>query len=447
MGISYTGDTEERLGSRSVSSRSRLLQRFRTVRAATEALASRLSAEDQGLQSMPSCSPAKWHRAHTTWFWEAFALGPRGVEPVSPHYARLFNSYYEALGPRHERPKRGLLSRPSAVEVGEYRRAVDERMQRLLTEAPDAEWPALRALVELGLAHEEQHQELLLTDVLHAFSQNPMLPVYAESLAPPARGGSAAPLSWVPFAGGLVEMGAEHAESFRFDNEEPRHRVYLRPFELADRLLTVGEWKQFADAGGYREPSLWLSDGWDWVKRAGIEAPGYARLEGSRLIVFGLGGEREAADDEPICHVSLYEADAIARFFSARLPTEAEWELAAAAVPVAGNFVESGALRALPASPAPAEAGAASAGPALAQIYGDAWEWTQSPYVAYPGYQPAAGAIGEYNGKFMANQIVLRGGSCLTPGAHVRASYRNFWPAETQFQLSGIRLARDGRHS
>ncbi len=425
--------THEQHGSGHARERRHLAARLRDVRAATERLVAPLSAEDQNLQSTPSCSPAKWHRAHTTWFWEAFVLGPRGVPPFDERYAVLFNSYYEALGARHARPKRGLLSRPSADEVGAYRRAVDAGMMHAIATAADL--PAMRTLVELGMAHEEQHQELILTDVLHAFAQNPLRPRY-QALRDSAPG-TLAPLRFVPFTGGLVEIGAEPGANFRFDNEEPRHRVYLQPFSLADRLLTVAEWKIFARAGGYRDAALWLSDGWEWVRREGIEAPAYARLEGESFSTFGFEGERIAHDDEPITHVSFYEADAMARFFDARLPTEAEWEVAARDVPVAGNFVESGALRALP----------REAGPPIAQLYGDAWEWTQSPYVPYPGYQPAAGALGEYNGKFMANQIVLRGGSCLTPGAHARATYRNFWPADTQFQIAGVRLALNGRPS
>lgn len=419
--------------SRHQRERQQLGSRLRAVRAATERLAAPLSPEDQNLQSMPSCSPVKWHRAHTTWFWEAFVLGPRGVAAFDERFGRLFNSYYEALGARHARPKRGLLSRPTADEVGAYRRAVDALVQDVI--ARDDDLAALRPLVELGMAHEEQHQELILTDLLHAFAQNPLRPAYRSMRSSAA--GAVAPLRFVPFSGGLVEVGAERGIDFRFDNEEPRHRVYLEPFSLADRLLTVAEWKTFARAGGYRDASLWLSDGWDWVNREGIEAPAYARLEGDALVTFGFEGEREAHDDEPITHVSFYEADALARFFEARLPTEAEWEVAARDVPVAGNFVESGSLRAMP----------RESGPAIAQLWGDAWEWTQSPYVPYPGYQPAAGALGEYNGKFMANQIVLRGGSCLTPGAHMRATYRNFWPADTQFQVAGVRLALEGRPS
>lgn len=413
--------------------RQQLGSRLQAVRSATERLAAPLSPEDQSLQSMPSCSPVKWHRAHTTWFWEAFVLGPRGAAPFDERYGMLFNSYYEALGTRHARPKRGLLSRPSADEVGVYRRAVDALVQEAI--ASTDHLPALRSLVELGMAHEEQHQELILTDVLHAFAQNPLRPAYQPQR--PAQSGTPAPLAFVPFAGGLVEIGAHAGTDFRFDNEEPRHRVYLQPFQLADRLLSVAEWKQFARAGGYRNAALWLSDGWDWIRREGVEGPAYARLEGDDLVVFGLQGERIAHDDEPITHVSFYEADALARFFGARLPTEAEWEIAACGEPVTGNFVESGALRALP----------RSGSRPLSQLYGDAWEWTQSPYVPYPGYQPAAGALGEYNGKFMANQIVLRGGSCLTPGAHMRATYRNFWPADTQFQVAGVRLALEGRAS
>jgi ergothioneine biosynthesis protein EgtB len=416
----------------------RLVARFRRVRAATERLAAPLSAEDQGLQSQPASSPTKWHRAHTTWFFETFLLEPRGVAPVDSHWGLLFNSYYESLGPRHPRPSRGMLSRPSVAEIAEYRRVVDRRVETLIHGADGETLRAMAGTLELGLAHEEQHQELLLTDILHALHQNPLRPRYRAE-APRATEPESAPVPfrYLPFEGGLVDVGAPRDESFRFDNEEPRHRVFLEPYRLGNRLLTVGEWKAFADARGYETPSLWLSDGYEWARANGIHAPLYAQRDAGALVVFGLDGTREARDEEPLVHVSFYEADAIARFHGARLPTEAEWEVAAASARPDGAFLESDALRALP----------ARGGGEMAQTFGDAWEWTASPYGPYPGYAPPAGAVGEYNGKFMVNQIVLRGGSCLTPRGHVRCSYRNFWSPETRFQVSGVRLARSDRGS
>jgi ergothioneine biosynthesis protein EgtB len=414
--------------------RTRMRERFHAVRAATEALAAPLSAEDQQLQSMPACSPTKWHRAHTTWFWEAFVLEPRGVPPVHAGYGRLFNSYYEALGPRHPRPARGLLSRPTAAEVGVWREAVDARMDTLLATVDAPGLAALAPLLALGLAHEEQHQELLLTDILHAFAQSPLRPAYRGGGEGPTAVG--APLAWVPYAEGPAWVGAE-GSGFAFDNEGPRHRVWLAPYALATRLVTVGEARAFVEEGGYDTPSLWLSDGLDFVRAQGIRAPGYVTAEAGGWEVFGLDGVREARDDEPVAHLSFYEADAIARFLGARLPTEAEWENAAACAvaagaPGGGNLRDSGALRPLPAD-----------GVGVTQLFGDVWEWTASAYAPYPAYKPAAGAVGEYNGKFMVNQLVLRGGSCFTPPGHVRPSYRNFWHPETRFQVTGLRLARD----
>ena len=411
----------------------RLLRQYRSVRGLTERLAQPLSPEDQSVQSMADCSPTRWHRAHTTWFFETFLLQPRGVPPVHPGWGYLFNSYYEAIGPRHARPRRGVVSRPSTEQIGEYRREVDERVVRLLTQASHAELAAQRYLLQLGLAHEQQHQELLLTDIQNAFWENPLRPAYR---GPPAagQGGPAVPLGYREYEGGLIEIGAAPSATFHFDNEEPRHRVWLEPFELGNRLVTVGEWKAFAEDDGYSTPSLWLSAGIDWVRTHAIDAPLYGRREGGALVVFGLDGEREAEDAEPVTHLSYYEADALARFLDARLPTEAEWEHAAAGADEEGNFLEDEVLRALPAP--------ASAQHVPTQLFGDAWEWTQSSYGAYPGYQPARSALGEYNGKFMANQFVLRGGSCFTPRGHVRASYRNFWPPDTRFQVTGVRLAR-----
>jgi ergothioneine biosynthesis protein EgtB len=418
--------------------RDRLLALFAETRARTEGLAEPLSAEDQQVQSMPEASPTKWHRAHTTWFFETFVLAPAGVGVVDARYDYLFNSYYDAVGARHPRPKRGLVSRPGAQEVTDYRRIVDDRVVRLLASADAAELARALPIVELGIAHEEQHQELLLTDILHAFSESPMRPAYRPE--PPAWNGSpaAAPLRFVAFDGGLREVGASAANGFAFDNERPRHRRWVEPFALSDRLVTVRELKAFVDEGGYRTPSLWLSEGFDFVRAHGITAPLYWSYEDGRVRVLTLSGTRVARDDEPVVHVSYYEADAVARFLGARLPTEAEWEVAAQGAVVNGNLADDGSpLRPQPA-PAPSDPRA------VRQLFGDAWEWTQSSYEPYPGYEPPAGALGEYNGKFMVSQMVLRGGSCLTPRRHVRATYRNFWHPPTRFQMAGVRLARMG---
>lgn len=412
-----------------------LSTRYVEVRRRTEALALPLSPEDQGLQSMPACSPTKWHRAHTTWFFETFVLVPRGIPPFDERFNYLFNSYYEAVGPRHARTRRGMLSRPSAAEIAAYRRAVDDRMLTLFHAAATDEFAKLTALVELGLAHEEQHQELLLTDALHAFGENPLRPAY-RSAAPVDTSVPTATrsLSFTPFPGGLVTIGSDPSApgAFVFDNETPRHHVWLEPFALADRLVTVGEVKAFAADGGYTTPTLWLSEGWESISTHGFSAPGHARIEGNAFVVFGLDGERVAKDDEPAAFLSFYEADAIARWMGARLPTEAEWEIAASTAPDdVANLLESTALRPLPARDG-----------RLSQLFGDCWEWTRSSYEPYPGYEPAAGALGEYNGKFMVNQRVLRGGSCFTPTDHVRSTYRNFWHPGTRFQVTGLRLAR-----
>jgi ergothioneine biosynthesis protein EgtB len=402
---------------------SALIDRFRSVRARTEALAAPLSPEDQQLQSMASCSPTKWHRAHTTWFFEELVLG------IESRWRFLFNSYYEAIGPRHARPRRGMLSRPSCEEIAAYRREIDERVvARLATDA------SIAPLVATGLAHEEQHQELILTDALHALSENPLRPAYRTASQVPRTEGEP-PLTFTPLEGGLVEIGvrpsAAGAAAFAFDNEGPRHKVWLEPFAIADRLVTVGEVRAFAEDGGYRTASLWLSEGWEQVQQHGWRAPAYTEDDGR---VFGLDGVRAPRASEPAAFVSFYEADAIARWMGARLPTEAEWEVAARTRDVRGTFADDPRTSALAPQPSP--------GGALAQMFGDCWEWTRSSYEPYPGYVPPHGALGEYNGKFMANQYVLRGGSCFTPIGHVRATYRNFWPPDTRFQATGIRLAR-----
>lgn len=407
-----------------------LSTRFRTVRDLTERLAEPLSPEDQTVQSMPDTSPTKWHRAHTTWFFETFVLRPHlpDYRPLDETYAYLFNSYYEQAGARYPRPYRGLVTRPGAAEVAAYRRHVDAAMQRLLDlPAP----PEVAELVELGLHHEQQHQELVLMDIKHVLSLNPLDPVYASVPAP--QPGSIAAESWVPFDGGLIEIG-HRGGGFAYDNEGPRHKVHLEPFRLAARPVTCGAWLEFIADGGYRTPTLWLSDGWATVRSEGWDAPLYWRgEEDGNWSIFTLGGRRPVDPREPVVHVSYYEAEAFARWAGARLPTEAEWEHAAVSLPIAGNFVDSGVHHPLP----------ARSGSGLQQMFGDVWEWTASAYVPYPGYRPPPGAVGEYNGKFMINQMVLRGGCCATSADHVRPTYRNFFYPHQRWAFSGLRLATE----
>lgn len=402
--------------------RDSLCRRYLEVRGHTEQIAAPLSPEDQQLQAFPSASPVKWHRGHTTWFFETFLLAPEGISPHDPQWGLLFNSYYEAVGPRHARPQRGLLSRPSCDEIAAWRSRTDEQMVELLMRADDRALGRLAPRLRLGLAHEEQHQELMLTDIVAALAHNPLRPAVREDFPREGRGRRAEPRA---YAGGLVEIGANGADDrFTFDNEGPRHAVFLRPFSLSDRLLTVGEWSAFAEAGGYRTPSLWLSDGIDLVRQQGIDAPAYCRREGGALVQFGPGGERELHPDEPCLGLSLYEADAIATFFGGRLPTEAEWEHAASSEDAPSDL--------------------APASPDSEQRYGIGWQWTRSAYLPYPGFKAAEGALGEYNGKFMNNQAVLRGSSRYTPPGHSRPTYRNFWPPETRFQRTALRIAFDG---
>jgi ergothioneine biosynthesis protein EgtB len=402
-----------------------LAQRYRRVRQQTLQLCAGLTAEDMMVQSMPDASPAKWHLAHTTWFFEQFVLGrDPHYRPRDPAWHYLFNSYYQSVGPMHARPQRGLLSRPSLDEVLAYRRHVDEALGAMLLRGDEN---APTAIIELGLQHEQQHQELLLTDILHAFWCNPLLPSYLQA-APPA---SMAPVSlqFLPGQEGVVAIG--HAgDDFAFDNETPRHRTLLASHALANRLVTNEEYAAFVHDGGYREPSLWLSDGWATVQNEGWQRPIYWRPD--LASAFSLAGVQALDPGAPVCHLSYYEADAFARWAGARLPTEAEWESAAATLPVQGNLLDG-----VPRLPQP------TGGTGLAQMYGDAWEWTASPYVAYPGFRPLPGALGEYNGKFMCGQWVLRGGSCATPAGHVRASCRNFFPPQARWQFAGLRLAKD----
>ncbi|MGQ0504999.1 MAG: ergothioneine biosynthesis protein EgtB [Myxococcaceae bacterium] len=407
-----------------------LSTKYRQVRAVTEALAAPLSAEDQMVQSMPDASPTKWHQAHTSWFFETFLLRPSlpGYRVFHPDFCFLFNSYYNAIGERHARPQRGLLSRPSLSEVTAYRHHVDQHMRELLHERTfDGE---LNALIDLGLAHEEQHQELLLTDILHAFSLNALRPAYANRLALPVH--LAVPFRWCRYRADARWMG-HCSDTFCFDNELPAHLTYLEAFELSSRLVTQGEYLAFIEDGGYQRPELWLSDGWNTVCEQHWTAPLYWEKRDDTWWTFSLTGMRPLESAAPVVHVSYYEADAYATWAGARLPTEAEWETAAA--DSEGTFLESGVLSPLPA--------AESDSGRPVQLFGDAWQWTRSGYLPYPGYRPSAGAIGEYNGKFRCNQMVLRGGSCVTPRRHVRPSYRNFFPPSARWQFSGIRLARD----
>jgi ergothioneine biosynthesis protein EgtB len=405
--------------------REKLADRYHAVRVATVALAAPLSPEDQLLQSMPDASPVKWHLGHTSWFFEKLVLG---AKPLCPDYDFLFNSYFEAIGARVARGARGMLSRPSHDEVLAYRDHVDEGIDGALQGGRLS--PRQLQLLELGLNHEQQHQELILTDVKHALSQNPLRPAYRTPKRAPAARPRAAAVTWKAFPEGLQWIGAE-PEGFAFDNERPRHRVFVEAFELATRTVTCGEYLAFIDDGGYRRPELWLSDGWAAVQTQGWRAPLYWEEAQGEWLHFTLFGQRPVDSEEPVCHLSQYEADAYARWAGARLPTEAEWELAARDVPVEGNFVESGRLH-----PAPA-----TRGPGLA-LFGDVWEWTQSAYAPYPGFRPEPGAVSEYNGKFMSGQLLLRGGSCASPASHLRATYRNFFPPIARWQFSGLRLAR-----
>lgn len=407
--------------------RADLRARFQAVRAHSLALAAPLSAEDQCIQSMPDASPTKWHLAHTTWFFETVLLQPHatGYAAFDPRFHYLFNSYYEALGPRHPRPRRGLLTRPSLEEVHAYRAHVDEAVLALL-EAPasagSTEWPTIEAIVTLGLHHEQQHQELIVTDILHALSCNPLLPAYRPAPASALRLASSAPeMRWLPREGGMVETG--HAgQGFAFDNETPRHAALLRPHAIADRLVNCGDYAQFIADGGYERPGLWLSDGWAAVQAQGWRCPAYwlapddPRLhhQGATVgwQVFGLHGVRPLEPQAPVAQLSFYEAAAYAEWAGARLPTEFEWE-------------------------------AAHDAPGISQMSGHVWQWTRSSYDPYPGFRPLPGIAAEYNGKFMVGQLVLRGGSVATPAGHTRPSYRNFFPPAARWQFSGLRLAKD----
>ena len=410
--------------------------RFRKVRAATESLCRPLATDDYALQSMPDASPAKWHIAHTSWFFEEFVLQAalEGYRFHDASFRYLFNSYYESVGPRHSRPERGLLSRPTTEQVWAYRAYVDEEMQALLDR--NSLSPELQQVITIGLHHEQQHQELFLTDIKHLFSRNPLRPLYA-SVAVPPRNLATAPLSFLEFDGGLVDIGHQ-GEGFCFDNELGRHKVFLEPYRLANRVATNGEYLEFIREGGYERADHWLSDGWACVQREHWRHPLYWSDALDRE--FTLAGERELDPSAPVCHLSYFEADAFARWAGGRLPTEFEWEHAANGLSLQGNFVEDGEWRPIAARPS-----ASLTRPPLTQMFGDVWEWTSSAYAPYPRFQPLNGALGEYNGKFMVSQQVLRGGSCATPRSHIRATYRNFFYPTARWQFSGVRLAAEVR--
>ena len=411
-----------------------LTKAYSAVRRRTEDLCAPLAVEDYVLQSMPDASPVKWHLAHTSWFFETFILTAQIPEyvPFHPGYSFLFNSYYNSVGPRWPRPARGLLSRPTVAEIFRYRAHVDGRMLEFMDSLDDECLYRLAPIIEIGLNHEQQHQELILTDLKHALSGNPLRPAYVDGISPD----EAAPrLDWVTQPEGLVWIG-HNGTGFAFDNESPRHRVFVEGFRLASRLVTNEEFVRFMDDGGYHRPELWLSDGWAARQTNCWDSPLYWERQESQWVTMTLAGVRPLRLGEPVCHVSFYEADAFARWAGARLPTEAEWESVAAGAPVAGHFVDS--LRFHPSASPAADDG----GPTF-QLYGDVWQWTASPYTPYPGYVATEGALGEYNGKFMCNQMVLRGASCATPRSHARVSYRNFFPSEARWQFSGIRLAQN----
>ena len=419
---------------------SELARRYQGVRAQTCSLVAGLGAEDCQLQSMPDASPTKWHLAHVTWFFETFVLErfEAGFRAFDPAFRVLFNSYYTALGARHPRAQRGLIGRPTLAQVMDYRASVDDRLLALLQRAPE---PELALLIELGLQHEQQHQELILTDIKHALSCNPTSPAYRAGW--PLATVAPVPLHWVDFEGGLVQVGHPGAGAgFAFDNESPRHRVYLEPYRLASRLSTHDEWAAFIADGGYDDPRLWLSAGWDWVQANRIAAPLYWQRSSDRSQdwhTFTLHGLVPVDPHTPVVHVSYFEADAYARWAGARLASEFEWEHAAERWPLPdpgrANFMERGALHPMPPALVQPQG--------LMQLFGDAWEWTRSSYAPYPGFSAWDGAVGEYTAKFMCNQYVLRGGSCATPASHIRSSYRNFFPTDARWQFSGVRLARD----
>ncbi len=409
-----------------------VLAQYQLVRGDSRQLAAPLSDADATVQSMPDTSPAKWHLAHTTWFFERLVLSAHAswYSEFDPAFNYLFNSYYETIGDRQPRPRRGMITRPTLDHVLEYRDHVDGAMERLLVESTS---PIIAELVELGCHHEQQHQELLLTDILHLFGQNPLKPAYKSSEPVAVDGVAPEALRWHAFEGGIVNIGHD-GSCFAFDCEAPRHRTLIEPYQLAGRQVTNGEWIEFIEDGGYCETLLWLSAGWDWVRAGARSMPLYWERRDDEYWTMTLRGAQPVDPGAPVCHLSYFEANAYATWAGCRLPSEAEWETAVSGLPVEGNLADSGRLRPRPASPND---------DIPAQMYGDTWEWTRSAYAAYPGFKAVEGAVGEYNGKFMCGQFVLRGGSCVTPAGHIRSTYRNFFPPEAQWQFSGLRLAKD----
>ena len=407
-----------------------LAEHYRRVRQVSERICEPLATEDYVLQTMDDVSPPKWNLAHTSWFFETFLL--KGFVPdyreFHPQFNYLFNSYYEAVGERHPRPRRGALSRPTVEEVYRYRAYVDQALIELLRHGDPDRSARIEPLVVLGLHHEQQHQELMLTDLKHILAENPLRPIYRKTKPGPQMAGA---MNWFDYTGGIVEIGFD-SEGFSFDNERPRHKVYLEDFRLASRPVTNGEFLEFMATGGYRQPRHWLSEGWATVLAQGWDRPQYWEKVDGRWWNMTLSGFRPVEENEPVCHVSYFEADAYARWRGKRLPTEVEWETAAAGLPIEGNLLDREAFH-------PQAATAQEDAPG--QMFGDVWEWTQSQYTAYPGFVAEEGAIGEYNGKFMCNQFVLRGGSCATPADHIRTTYRNFFPPHARWQFTGIRLA------
>ena len=413
-------------------SKKNLLRHFKDVRAFSNYLVEPLETEDFVIQASEFASPTKWHLAHTSWFFETFVLEKfeDGFESLHPQYAYFFNSYYLQTGVPFTRAKRGVLSRPTVKEVFEYRQYVNEQLELFIESASDGVWEEAAKVVEIGINHEQQHQELILTDLKYMLGQNPLLPVYRElkkEAAPKAES-----INWISFEEQITEIG-NVGDEFTYDNEHPQHRTLVQDFKLSDRLITNGEYLEFMNEGGYSESKLWLDEGWSAVNNNEWKAPLYWFKRDGKWMQFTLSGAREIDHNEPVTHVSYYEADAFARWKGVRLPTEQEWERACGDLEIEGNFVEKGSFH---------PAGVESSPQQLKQMYGDAWEWTMSAYAPYPNYKPLPGALGEYNGKFMANQYVLRGGSCATSQTHIRKTYRNFFHADARWQFSGIRLAK-----
>ena len=420
------------------STRHELIEAYRRTRRMTESLVASLGAEDQNLQPMPEASPVKWHRAHTSWFFETFVLNhlKKNWRWINSSYCELFNSYYNGIGRQHPRALRALISRPDHAAVTIYRQQIDEAMIQLIDSIEQSQWAECHDRIVLGLHHEQQHQELILTDYKASLPINLLGP--GLGLPPKQPNSSASALEWVEFDGGLIEMGVDANDAgFHFDNETPRHQVFLNgAYALASRPVTCKQFQSFIDDGGYQTPNLWLADGWAWVQQNSIQHPLYWQRQDGEWRLQTLAGQRGVSADEPVCHINFYEAAAFAEWSGARLPSEAEWEQAARAYPVDGHFAEQQRYH-------PEAALCDQDSPALQQLFGSVWEWTSSSYAPYPGFKAAKGALGEYNGKFMANQMVLRGGSCATPPGHIRASYRNFFYPVDRWQFSGVRLARD----